>query len=144
MEVFYCSRYWSWLRMEPTSTSKVFFCQQVSNHQDFCRYCQNSSNEQKSDCLYYIYADAQPETSQGREGFMKLGHFYKHFLKNSRKKSHMGKFRSFFPRYCEKYILNGKFNIRMDKTRAFFTTIRTLFLFSKKIRAGLSLFTSLI
>ena len=25
------------------------------DRQDFCRYCQYSSNEQKSDCLYHIY-----------------------------------------------------------------------------------------
>ena len=137
MEVFYCSRYWFWLRIKPRSTSKVFFCQQVSNHQDFCRYCQCSSNEQKSDCLNYIYADPQPETSQGREGFMKLGHFHKHFLKNSRKNSHRGKFRSFFPIYYENSILNGK-------TRAFFTTISALFWFSKKTRGGLPLVASLI
>ena len=56
------------------------------DHQDFCRYCQYSSSEQKSDCLYHIYAGAQPEIVQGRGGFLKLGHFNKHFLKKSRKK----------------------------------------------------------
>ena len=61
------------------------------DHQDFCRYCQYSSNEQKSDCLYYhIYAGAQPEIFQDRGGFMKLGQFDKHFLKNLRKKRATG------------------------------------------------------
>ena len=31
-----------------------------------------------------IAADAQPEIFQGRGGFMKLGHFDKHFLKKLR------------------------------------------------------------
>ena len=50
--------------------------------------------------ITYIYPSAQPEVFQGREGFMKLGHFDKHFLKNSRKKSRAGEnFGGFFPRY---------------------------------------------
>ena len=38
----------------------------------------------------------QPEIFQGREGFVKLGHFDKHFVKNSRKKSPAGKISKFF------------------------------------------------
>ena len=38
----------------------------------------------------YIYASAQTEIFQGREGFMKLGHFDKNFLKTSRRKSPTG------------------------------------------------------
>ena len=56
------------------------------DHQDFCRYYQYSSSEQKSDCLYHIYVCAQPETVQGRVGFLKLGHFDRYFLKKSRMK----------------------------------------------------------
>ena len=33
---------------------------------------------------------AQPEIFQGREGFMKLGHFDKHFIKKVKKKGHAG------------------------------------------------------
>ena len=34
---------------------------------------------------------AQPEIFQGRGGFVELGHFNKHFLKNTRKKVLPGK-----------------------------------------------------
>ena len=38
----------------------------------------------------------QPEIFQGREGFVKLGHFDKHFVKNSRQKGPAGKISEFF------------------------------------------------
>ena len=39
----------------------------------------------------FLPTGAQPEISQGRGGFMKLGHSDKHFVKNSRKKGPVGK-----------------------------------------------------
>ena len=39
---------------------------------------------------------AQPEIFQGRGGFVKLGHFDKHFFKNSRRKALQGKILEFF------------------------------------------------
>ena len=36
-------------------------------------------------------AGTQPEIFQGRGGFVKLGHFDKHFIKKSRKKTPQGK-----------------------------------------------------
>ena len=39
---------------------------------------------------------AQPEIFQGIGGFVKLGHFDKHFVKNSRKKGSAGKISEFF------------------------------------------------
>ena len=70
------------------------------DHPDLCRYCQYSSSEQKSDCLYHIYAGAQSESVQGRGGFLKLRHFDKHFLKKSRMKGHAAKnMGAFCPRY---------------------------------------------
>ena len=39
---------------------------------------------------------AQPEISQGNGGFVKLGHFHKRSVKNSRKKSPAGKISEFF------------------------------------------------
>ena len=33
----------------------------------------------------YIRAGAQPDIFHGREGFVGLKHFYKHFVKNTRK-----------------------------------------------------------
>ena len=70
------------------------------DHQDFCRCCQYSSSEQKSDCLYHIYAGAQPEIIQGKGGFLKLWQFDKHFLKKSRMKGPAAEhFGAFCPRY---------------------------------------------
>ena len=39
---------------------------------------------------------AQPEIFLGRRGFVKLGHFNKHFIKKSRKKAPHGKILKFF------------------------------------------------
>ena len=50
--------------------------------------------------LQRMSAGAQPEMFQGRGGFVKIGHFDKPFVKNSRKKGPAGeKFRVFPPRY---------------------------------------------
>ena len=38
----------------------------------------------------------QPEIFQGRESFVKLGHFDKHFIKKLRKKAPQGKILEFF------------------------------------------------
>ena len=64
---------------------------------------------------------AQPEIFQGKGGFVKLGHFDKYFVKNSRKIGPARKNFEVFPfRYSSNYILNSKFNIRMDRIRFFF------------------------
>ena len=64
---------------------------------------------------------AQLEMFQGRGGVVKLGHFHKHLVNNSRKKgSAEENFGVFSLRYSENYSLNGKFNLRMDTIRAFF------------------------
>ena len=39
---------------------------------------------------------AQPEIFQGRGGFVKLGHFDKHFIKKARKKAPQRKILDFF------------------------------------------------
>ena len=45
-------------------------------------------------------AGAQPEIFQDRGDFVELGHFNKHFVKNTRKKDPAGKkFEDFSPRY---------------------------------------------
>ena len=47
-----------------------------------------------------ITSGAQPDLSQGRGGLVGLGHFHKHFLKNTRRKAHAGKNVGIFsPRY---------------------------------------------
>ena len=43
--------------------------------------------------VLFLHADAQPDIFQGRGGFVELGHFHKHFTKNTRKK---GKSLEFF------------------------------------------------
>ena len=48
-------------------------------------------------CSSYIHiTGAQPEMFQGRGGFVKLGHFDKHFVKNLIKKGPTGKISEFF------------------------------------------------
>ena len=50
--------------------------------------------------VLFPHAGAQPEIFQGRGGFVELGHFDKHFVKNTRKKDPAGKNFGFFsPRY---------------------------------------------
>ena len=64
----------------------------------------------------------QLEIFQGRRGLVRLGHFYKHFVKSTRKKGLSGKNLGVFsPRYSWNYIFTRKFNSEMDTIRAFFT-----------------------
>ena len=71
-----------------------------------------------------------PEIFQGRGGFVELGHFDvsgptgKHFL-------------DFSPIYSENFILNRKFNPKIDTIRAFLSKIRTIFSIFKKGRGCL-------
>ena len=46
--------------------------------------------------FYYYRTGAQPEIFPGRGGFVKLGHFDKHFIKKSRKKAPQGKILELF------------------------------------------------
>ena len=67
----------------------------------------------------------------GQEGWrvLELGLFDKHFVKNVRIKGPAGKhFGNIFPRYSQNYILNGKFNPKMNTMRAFLSKMTTLFL----------------
>ena len=76
----------------------------------------------------YTVPGTQPEIFQGREVFVEFGHFDKHFIKNTRKEGQAGKnFGIFFPRYSSNYILNGKFNKKMDTIRVFFSKSGHLF-----------------
>ena len=43
-----------------------------------------------------LTSGAQPETFQGRGGFVKLGHFDEHFIKKSRKKAQEVRILEFF------------------------------------------------
>ena len=73
------------------------------------------------------------EDFSGRGMFRRIGHFDKHFVKMSRKKGTAGKnFGVFSPRYTQNYILNGKFNPRMDTIMALFSKIRALLSIFKK------------
>ena len=78
-------------------------------------------------------AGVQPESFQGRGGFVELKHFDKLFVKNTSKKGSAGKkFWAFSPRYYQNYILNRRFNPWMDAIRAYFSKIRALFSIFKK------------
>ena len=76
--------------------------------------------------LYIHISAAQPES------FLELGQFGKSFVRKcKRKRPHWKNFGA-FPRYSQSYILNGRFNQRMDTIRAFCSKIRALFLIFKK------------
>ena len=67
----------------------------------------------------------QPDILGGRGGFVKLGHFDKHSIKNTIIKTPAGKiFGVFSPRYSKNYILNGKFNPKIDTIRALFSILK--------------------
>ena len=88
-----------------------------------------------------MQAHNQKKSFQGRGCFLKLGHFHKHFLKKSRKKNPAAEnFGAFCPTYSQNYILNGKFNLRIDKIRAFFPKPRHFFFnFRNSEKEGLPL-----
>ena len=68
-----------------------------------------------------ITSGKQPRMFQGRGGFVGLGHFYKHFVRNTREKCSTGKNMDVFsPRYPLNAILIEIFNSKMDTVRAFF------------------------
>ena len=51
--------------------------------------------------MLFPHADAQPENFQDTGGFLELGHFDKHFVKNTGNEDPAGKnFGAFSPRYC--------------------------------------------
>ena len=56
----------------------------------------------------FLSAGAQPEILQGRRGFVELGHFHKHFIKNKEQKVRQGNILQFFPGCCSDYtwVLN--------------------------------------
>ena len=59
------------------------------------------------------------------------------FVKNTRKRGPAGKHCGVFPhRYSQNYILNWKFNTKLDTIRDFLSKIRTLFLIFQKGRGG--------
>ena len=67
---------------------------------------------------------------------MELGHFDNHFIKNTRKKGPAGEhLEAFSPRYSENYILNGKFNPKIDTIRVVFSQNQATF-FNFQKRAG--------
>ena len=45
----------------------------------------------------YVYTGAQSEILQGRGGLVGLGHLYKHFVKNTKRKAPTVKDMGFFP-----------------------------------------------
>ena len=84
----------------------------------------------------------QKEIFQGREGFVELEHFDKHFVKSKKKETAGKTFEVFSPRYSYNYFLNGKFKAKTDTTRVFlfqnqgtfFDFQNTLLNFQKRVR----------
>ena len=92
--------------------------------------------------MLFPHEDAQPEIFQGRGSFVELGHFDKHFVKNTRKKGSAGKsFGLFSPRYCQNHISNEKFNPKMDTINTFFPKLGHFFRFSIKDKGGIMCFS---
>ena len=58
---------------------------------------------------------------QGRGGLVKVEHFDKHFVKNTRKKSLSGKNLEFLSYILLNHISNEKLNSKMDTIRPFFS-----------------------
>ena len=69
---------------------------------------------------------------------MSLGHFSKHFVKNTKNWGTSGKhLGAFSPTYSQNYIFSGKFNSKVVTIRAFFSKIKTLFSIFKNGRGDL-------
>ena len=79
---------------------------------------------------------------QAQGGFVELDYFNKHFVKNKKKRSHRKHFGIFSCRYYQNYILKGRFNPKIDITRAFFSQIRAPFSIIKKGKRRLPLLSS--
>ena len=78
---------------------------------------------------------------------VELGHFQKDLVKNTRKRDPSGKhFGAFSSIYSQNYILNGKFNPKMDTIRTFISKIRTFSIFkiSREVLPSHSICTPLI
>ena len=97
----------------------------------------------------------QKEIFQGREGFVELEHFDKHFVKSKKKETAGKTFGVFSPRYSENYFLNGKFKAKTDTARVFlfqnqgtfFDFENTLFNFQKrygKLNVTMSVFKNFV
>ena len=88
----------------------------------------------KQDWLCAKITGVRTEIFQGKVGFVELGHFDKHFVKNTRKKKGpQGKIFEFYHLDTVKnYILDKKFKPKMDTIRAFFFKLRPLFSIFKK------------
>ena len=85
------------------------------------------------DTLEQMVADAPPAIFQGEGAFVKLGHFEKHFVKNSRKKDPGGKISEFFLLDTLQTTF-WMVNLTWGRTQSgpFFCKIRALFLIFRK------------
>ena len=79
----------------------------------------------------HILVVRKPDIFQGRRVFVELGHFDSYFVKNTRKIGPAGKNFGFFsPKQSSIYILDEKFNAKMDTM----SKIRAIFLIFKKLQ----------
>ena len=70
--------------------------------------------------IFFAVSGAQLEMFQGSRAFVEFGHFHKPFVKNTKKGPARKHCVVFSPRYLWSYILNGKFNTKMDTIKALF------------------------
>ena len=98
-----------------------------------CNFSDISSVSAKQILKTRLALGTQPKLFQSRRGLADLGHFSKLYVKIKRKKAFAAKnFGAFSPKYSQNYILNGRFNPRMNTIRDFFLKIRALFTILKK------------
>ena len=87
-----------------------------------------------------VISDTQPEVFQGRGGFVELGHFDKHFVKNKTKKCLAGKkFVVFLPKYFLKKFWMENWTQRQTQSEPFLPKSEHFFWFSKKDKVSLPL-----
>ena len=96
---------------------KIFFYRKLSQVKTSLK---NKFISQNCHLLNRMKPGAQAEIFQSRGGLVGFGHFYKHFVKNTRKKAPQGKFWEFFLLDTLKLHFERKFNSKMDTVRAFF------------------------
>ena len=99
--------------------------------------CYQGKNQLKTIAeVYRLKAGVQSDTFQGRGGFVKLGHFDKHFIKKSRKKSLRGKmFEVFFSQVLLKLYFEWQIQPRDGHNQGFFFQSKGSF-FDFQKRAG--------
>ena len=119
----------------PTRSLKNLICREsMINESRDIEGCHQLPLSRNSGCHNKkIVAGAQPGFFQGRRFFIELGHFNKHFVKNTIEKVPQGKILEFFSQDTLKIIFRmEKLAQRWTKSGPFFPKFRALFSIFKK------------